>query len=157
MSCRGEWGSVVANSYGGFIFHEKLGSPRVHNIVRPEFTISANIEKSKWPFFILIYIHIFICDILNRSEEVHPQFVFIFDKWELRKPTAMHQQSRWIKRISKDLIFGKEATQKYKILRSNFDIQIATMSHHVQFQFVWSLFSMWSLWFLFLLLTKKNF
>ena len=110
MSCRGEWGSVVANSYGGFIFHEKLGSPRVHNIVRPEFTISANIEKSKWPFFILIYIHIFICDILNRSEEVHPQFVFIFDKWEFRKPTAMHQQSRWIKRISNDLIFGKEAT-----------------------------------------------
>ena len=140
MSCRAEWGSVVANSYGGFIFHEKLGSPRVHNIVHPEFTISANIEKSKWPFFILIYIHIFICDILNRSEEVHPQFVFIFDKWEFRKPTAMHQQSRWIKRISKDLIFGKEATQKYKISRSNFDIQTATMSHHVQFQFVWSLF-----------------
>ena len=111
MSCRGEWGSVVANSYGGFIFHEKLGSPRVHNIVRPEFTISANIEKSKWPFFILTYIHIFICDILNRSEEVHPQFVFIFDKWEFRKPTAMHQQSRWIKRISNDLIFGKEATK----------------------------------------------
>ena len=150
MSCRGEWGSVVANSYGGFIFHEKLGSPRVHNIVRPEFTISANIEKSKWPFFVLICIHIFICDILNRSEEVHPQFVFIFDKWELRKPTAMHQQSRWIKRISKDLIFGKEATQKYKILRSNFDIQIAT---------IWSLkfISMWGLRFLFLLLTKEDF
>ena len=156
MSCRAEWGSVVANSYGGFIFHEKLGSPRVHNIVRPEFTISANIEKSKWPFFILIYIHIFICDILNRSEEVHPQFVFIFDKLEFRKPTAICTNSLDGSKESLTIWF-LERRQQYKILRSNFDIQIATMSHHVQFQFVWSLFSMWSLWFLFLLLTKKNF
>ena len=138
MSCQAEWGSVVANSYGGFIFHEKLGSPRVHNIVRPEFTISANIEKSKWPFFILIYIHI----------------LFVISWTDLRRCTLNLFSSLTNGNLGNPLqctnsldgskeslaIWFLERRQQYKILRSNFDIQIATMSHHVQFQFVWSLF-----------------